>query len=487
MLTRIINQVAPQFARLFVLVLAALASSGAGAQTTHANPPGSRGQVPSFQPGQADASADPTVTWNTFLWGIEQDQALAVAIDGNDNIYITGVTNSNWGSPVRPYTSSPYDAFVAKLNPAGTLVWNTFLGGGGTDSGEGIALDVNGNVYVVGQSNATWGSPLRHFSDVTDGFAAKLSPTGELIWNTFLGGSGIDSLSGIAVDGMENVYVAGVTWTSWGFPVLDYSGQADAFAAKLSPGGTLLWNSFLGAGGLDVGSGVALDGSGNIYVAGDSDTAWGSPVRDYTALTDAFVAELSPSGGLEWNTFVGGTGYDGDIGIALDGNGNIYIAGATHNPWASPNPPANGPDDAFAAKLSPTGGLLWNTFLGGSGYDYASAVALDPNGNAYVAGQSTASWGSPIRPYAGAKDEISPEDGFAAELSADGQVLWNAFLGGTSNDFGRGIGADKRGNVFVVGESWDTWGSPLRPFSGWIDAFVVRIDQAPVRLPMLMR
>ena len=110
------------------------------------------------------------------------------------------------------------------MNSSGNLIWNTFLGGSGTNSGNGIAVDGSGNVYVAGNSTVTWGSPVQAFAGTQDAFAAKLTTSGDLTWNTFLGGSGTNSGNGIAVDGSGNVYVAGNSTVTWGSPVLAFAG-----------------------------------------------------------------------------------------------------------------------------------------------------------------------------------------------------------------------------------------------------------------------
>ena len=135
---------------------------------------------------------DPTLTWNTFLGAggaYQNDYGQAIAVDGSGNVYVAGHSNATWGSPVRAYSGSGYDAFVAKLNSSGSLTWNTFLGGnGGEDQANGIAVDGSGNVYVTGWSVATWGSPVTAFGGgSSDAFVAKLSSSGSLTWNTFVG------------------------------------------------------------------------------------------------------------------------------------------------------------------------------------------------------------------------------------------------------------------------------------------------------------
>ncbi|MBI2864709.1 MAG: SBBP repeat-containing protein, partial [Chloroflexi bacterium] len=203
-------------------------------------------------------------------------------------------SGATWGTPVRSYYGSGTDAFAAKLSSSGSLTWNTFLGGSGTDSGESIAVDGGGNVYVAGYSNATWGTPVGSYGSGYDAFAAKLSGSGSLTWNTFHGGSGDDFGKTIAMDGSGNVYVVGISTATWGSPVRSYYGSGqDAFAAKLNSSGSLTWNTFLGGSGTD--SGLAtVDGSGNVYIAGQSNATWGTPVGSYTSGYDAFAAKLSP-------------------------------------------------------------------------------------------------------------------------------------------------------------------------------------------------
>ena len=159
-------------------------------------------------------------------------------------MYVTGSSEATWGNPERNYTGS-YDAFAAKLDTNGSLTWNTFLGGAGGEEGNGIFVDGNGNVYVTGNSNATWGNPVRAYIDNVDAFVAKLDNTGALTWNTFLGGEGGNWGTGIVVDG-AGVYVCGISG-DWGVaPVRAYSANGDGFAAKLdSADGSLTWDTFL--------------------------------------------------------------------------------------------------------------------------------------------------------------------------------------------------------------------------------------------------
>jgi len=357
------------------------------------------------------------------------------------------------------------------------LEWNTFLGGpygtvGGKDEGLAIAVDGSGNTYVTGYSKSAWSCStdctVNNFVGPIDPFVAKLDPNGNLIWNTF--GYGRDD---IVVDGSGNIYVTG-----------------GASVAKMDPNGNLIWNyTSLGDG---ASYGIAVDGSGNVYVTGYSGTTWGSPVNPHSGgdYQDAFVAELDSSGTLLWNTFLGGSGgggysggWDEGRGIAVDASGNVYVTGYSGYTWGSPRRAFTKYNDAFAAKLNPSGTLIWNTFLGGSGtsetgfLETGQGIAVDGGGNVYVTGTSPAAWScSPtctVRPY------TAGCDAFAAKLdSSSGDLTWNTFLGGSGEDNGFSIAMDGGGNVYMTGFSNADWGSPLRAYSSGYDGFAAKIDSS---------
>jgi hypothetical protein len=193
------------------------------------------------------------------------------------------------------------DAFVAKLDSSGARQWNTFMGSSSIDIVNSIAVDGSGNVYVAGLSTGTWGSPVNVYEGGTDAFIAKLNNSGARQWNTFMGSSSSDGSNGIAVDGSGNVYVTGNSNATWGSPVNAHAGGADAFVAKLNSSGTRQWNTFMGSSSSDSGSGIAVNDRKNVYVAGTSSATWGSSVNPYAGGEDAFVAKLSSVGAMPWN------------------------------------------------------------------------------------------------------------------------------------------------------------------------------------------
>ena len=176
---------------------------------------------------------------------------------------------------------------------------------------------------------------------------------------------------------------------------------------------------------------------------------------------------IDPS--LIWNTFLGGADADVGQGLTLDASGNAYVTGWSLASWGSPIRPYAGGYEAFVAKLDKKGALQWSTFLGGTNHDWGQGIAVDAGGNVYVVGYSYGAWGSPIRPY-------SNVDVFVVKLNASGALQWSTFLGGSNGDLGYGIVLDAGGNIYVTGESWSTWDTPLNAHSGNGDALVAKLS-----------
>ncbi|MBI5944825.1 MAG: SBBP repeat-containing protein, partial [Chloroflexi bacterium] len=420
---------------------------------------------------------DPSMAWNTFLGGaVDNTGMLGIAIseditvDSSGNIYVAGTSSSTWGNPLRAFTpgldqfgEATDDGYIAKIDPSGNIIWHTFLGGSDYDQINGVAVDGVGNVYVIGHSSATWGNPIRAYNADNSAFVAKLNSSGSFIWNTFLGGFS----AGIAVDGSANIYIAGASSSAWGTPIHPYTSGYDMSVAKLDTSGSLVWNTFFGGSGNDYGDDVAVK-NGHLYVEGQSNDSWGNPLRFFSSQFDAYLAKLdSSTGALSWNTFLGGYGDDYGRGIAVDGNENIYLAGTSNYvSWGNPVRPLT-TVDSFAAKLDSSGALIWNTFLGGSGDDSGRDIAVDGNGEVFVMGNSFAPWGTPLTAYNGA-------DPFVANLSSSGVLIQHIFLGEIRYDTGYGI-AIADGYGYVAGLAEGTWGAPLRPFEGNMDGFIAKV------------
>jgi hypothetical protein len=343
--------------------------------------------------------------WNTFLGSANEDFGVALAIDGDGNIYVTGWSDTSWGSPVNAHSGN-YDITVLKLNNLGVLQWNTFLGSASIDDGMGIAADMLGNIYVTGESDASWGSPVNAHSGNYDITVLKLNNSGVLQWNTFLGSASEDFGVALAIDAGGNIYVTGGSGASWGSPVNAHSGNYDITVLKLNNLGVLQWHTFLGSSSIDYGMGIAADMLGNIYVTGRSSASWGSPLNSYSGDWDITILKLNNSGVLQWHTFFGSSSRDISISIAVDAGNNIYVTGGSGASWGSPLNHYSGGYDIVVLKLNTNGAYQWHTFYGSSNFDDGEEVAVDGNGNVYVTGLAYATWGSPLNSYSGFHDII---------------------------------------------------------------------------------
>ncbi len=399
------------------------------------------------------AKVDPTgstLIYVTYLGGSHNDFGRGVAVDSGGNAYIVGNTNSmdfptaNPFQPIFGGGSSFGDAFIAKLDPTGsTLIYSTYVGGDSPDEGKAIAVDLEGNAYLTGNTLSTNFPILNPFQPIFgggkgsfgDAFITKLNPTGStLVYSTYLGGSGEDSGRSITVDALGHAYVTGFT-TSVNFPTVvpiqptfgGGSSFGDAFVTKLNPSGSaLIYSTYLGGNREDVGRGIAVDISGSVYITGETSSAdfpTKNPLQRKQGSfldKDAFIAKLNPAGSaLIYSTYLGGRAYDVGRGIAVDASGNAYVVGATGStqfPTINPFQPFYGGSlDAFVAKLNATGSaLVYSSYLGGNRGETGRGIALDNLGNAYVSGQ-TASINFPtVRPLQSVSGGLT--DAFIAKI-----------------------------------------------------------------------
>jgi uncharacterized protein (TIGR03437 family) len=404
------------------------------------------------------------------------------------------------------------------------VVFSTYFGSANNEAGHGIALDGAGNIYIAGYSSSdnlpvsvnavqpAYGGNTAAFQ-TGDGFVAKFSPSGSLLAMTYLGGAKDDFATALAVDSAGNVYVTGYT-NSTDFPVTANAYQkhmageggntlftfGDAFITKLNSSlSQMVYSTYLG-GTQDEGAGaIAIDSSGNAYVAGITLSldfpvtagvfqrgfhgSGGQPNTDYGVPAfitgDAFITKLSADGSqLVFSTYLGGSLDDAATAIAVDSGGNVYVAGYTISTdfpttahalqrvyaGAEVQNEFYNLGDAFIAKLNPTGtALLYSTYLGGEGDDAVSAIAVDSAGNLYATGATTSTnfpvtAGAFQTKYAGPAIDLYAErivgDAFVVKLKPDGTgLVYSTYLGGSMDDHATAIAIDAGGNVFVGGDT----------------------------------
>jgi uncharacterized protein (TIGR03437 family) len=316
--------------------------------------------------------------YSTYVGGSEEDGGNGIAVDGAGAAYVTGFTRSTNFPTANPVQAANggngnRDAFILKLNPAGSaLTYSTYLGGSSGDEGRDIAVDSTGAAHIVGQtfsSNFNTANPLQSIfgGGSSDAFIASLNAAGSaLIYSTYLGGNGSDTGTAIAVDSFGNAFVTGDT-ASTNFPTknpfqVSLGGQSDAFVSIVtSTGSALVYSTYLGGNGSDFGRGIALDASGAVVVAGSVDSTnfptvnplLASPAGSY----DIFVSKFNTIGSaLVFSTYLGGFSQDDANAIALDTVGNVYLTGRTTSTnFPVQNPIQNGLSgvgDVFVTKIS---------------------------------------------------------------------------------------------------------------------------------------
>ncbi|HEX9901732.1 MAG TPA: SBBP repeat-containing protein, partial [Acidobacteriota bacterium] len=291
-----------------------------------------------------------------YLGGASYDYGYGLAADSSGHAYLTGTTYSGGAvfptavGPDKTFNGGNADAFVAKLNPSGTaLEYCGYIGGAGDDYGYGLAVDSSGNAFVTGYTSSTEATfPVRRGPDLThnglfDAFVAKVSADGTALdYCGYIGGAGDDSGSGIAVDLSGSAYLTGSTTSKedtfsiiFG-PTLTFNGESDAFVAKVDYQGEFFYCGYIGGSGQDYGNAIAVDLSGNAYVTGHTNstestfTVWSGPDTTFNGEVDAFLVKVSALGSaMLYSGYIGGSGYDSGTGIAVDSLGFAYVTGYT--------------------------------------------------------------------------------------------------------------------------------------------------------------
>lgn len=360
-----------------------------------------------------------------YIGGAGRDEATGIAVDSTGSAYVSGFTNSDEASfpetvgPDLSFNGGTFDAFAAKLSPDGSaLMYAGYVGGSGLDQANGIAVDSAGNAYLAGAAASdeatfpeTGGPDLSFNGGSSDAFVAKVTTNGSaLAYAGYIGGLDLDTATGIAVDPSGSAYVAGATNSDeGGFPEVvgpdtTYNQEGDAFVAKLAgDGSALVYAGYIGGSDSDYANGIAVDSAGNAYVAGTTNSDESGfpetvgPDTTYNQEGDGFVAKLAVDGSaLVYAGFIGGADGDQATGIAVDSSGNAYVTGATSSDEVT-FPVIVGPDptfafglfDAFVAKVAADGTALgYSGYIGGTGFDRGTAIAVDSAGGAYVGGHT---------------------------------------------------------------------------------------------------
>jgi preprotein translocase subunit YajC len=424
------------------------------------------------------------LVYSTYLGGTDDDdKAYSIAVDSNHHAYVTGLTRSNdfpTQNPFQPALVGAADAFVTKLSPDGSaLVYSTYLGGEDIDWGYAIALDTNNCAYVTGDTRSPLLFPTQNPYQATlaggtsDAFVTKMAQDGaSLVYSTYLGGNASELGEGIAVDSNNYAYVDGYT-DSIDFPTQNpyqgaLAGEVDAFVTKMAQdGASLVYSTYLGGDFEDYAHDIALDSEGHAYATGKTEAPGDFPTTAGAFQTsfgggnyDVFVTKLSLAGNsLMYSTYFGGDGFDLAEGIVVDPDNHAYFAGET---WSSTGtlpvtsdafqPAYAGNGDAFATKLSPAGdALVYSSYLGGTGWDIGTGIALDPDDHAYVSGWTQSgdfpTTDGAFMEYPGGVSYPDVWDAFAAKIVAPCDLTTDSTAGGLVTDPGEGTFTYEKGTV----------------------------------------
>jgi hypothetical protein len=459
---------------------------------------------------------DPKFIYSTYFGGDGPDGDIGIdlKVDAAGTAFVTGYTssmdffNTNL-SPTAP--GGRLDAYVMKVDPTGSTVLSAmYFGGSLDDEGHRIAMDNSGSLYITGYTS----SPD---FPIVNGFQTKLggkkdvyimkidNAVSQILFSSFIGGSQDDAPFGLSVDSNNNIYISGET-SSLDFPVVQPllgkfgGGRADAFVTKISPDGTIIYSTYLGGIGNDHSFDVTSDSDGNAYVVGYTTAALPNIVRAlYGAINDpeqAFLAKLSPDGSTLLSfAYIGGLGIDEAIRVVLDSNQNIIISGYTsadNFPVQNAIQPLNGGAantfDIFLLKLLPDlSDIVFSTYIGSDGSESAPGLAVDPDGNIYLAG-FTSSFQFPvvngINVGTSGGNLHGDRDAYVMKLSPDGRILFSTYVGGSSSDGAVALALDAARNIYVTGFTFSDDFPVESPFqennSGGSDGFLMKIDATDV-------
>ena len=394
-------------------------------------------------------------------WQIELGSAVTsvvssgIVADAAGDVLVSGYT---LGALEDGSVLASSDAFLAKYSAMGELRWAAALASADSDTAAGASTDSAGNVFIAGDTSGALDGAAQGRGDA---FVARYSPEGALEWTRQLGTLQPDAASGVSADARGDVFITGVTRGT--LAGSRQGSDADVWVAKYSSAGEPIWcRQFGSSPGYDErAAGVSAGADGSVFVAGHT---FGGLEGDGQGSADAFVAKLSEQGELLWMHQLGGTDYDAAEAVRADGSGNVYVSGQMGGVLAG-GPGVVLPGHPFAAKYSSGGDLLWLLELEEGALGSATSVSTDGDGNAFIAGYTSAEWGGPHRGL---------YDSFVARLSADGELLWVLQPGVEQLDQASGVSADSSGHVYVSRNVWN-FGT-----DGSDQAFVSRFGTVPM-------
>lgn len=483
------------------------------------------GDVLSFQTGayQGTLVIDPSIAWGTYFGGGDYDDMNGVAVGKNGFVYAVGSTNSTGNIATTGAYQTTFaggansggsDALLCKFDPAGNLVWSTYYGGADADLGKKVAIDTAGGIYIAGWAGSTTGiatsgsyQPARvGGADRYNAFVVKFDTAGQRVWGTYCGGSNDATTTNpldLCADNSGNIFLAFTTEstgivTTNGAHQATLNGYDNAFLVKFNADGQVAWATYYGGETADYPYAIATDISGNLYLAGRSQSVSGIATSGAYQVSnngsqDAFLSKFSPNGQLLWGTYYGGLGLDRGYGVTADSLGQVYLAGITNSASGIATPgsyqPTLAANDGFLAKFNTNGQRIWGTYYGGAGSESIWALHAATNNSIYCTGQ-TSSTGA-IATSEGLQQTFSGSvDILLSKFDSSGTLAWGSYLGGQDAEVGFALRGDAEGHLYLCGRTNSAAGIATGSgyqgsfAGGTYDGFLIKINDCNLPIQM---
>jgi len=453
--------------------------------------------------------------WGTYYGSSMAESGYDCTTDAQGNSYLTGATPvesgtiiATVGSHQTSFGGGSLDAYLSKFNPSGVRLWSTYYGGSGDEDSRACTTNSLGDVYITGQTSSTASGVISttlshqpvYGGGTSDAYLVKFNNAGVRIWSTYYGGTNTDQALSCSTNSLGDVFIVGGTASSNGINVIATPGAHETtsgggFVVKFNSTGVRQWGTYYGSTISD----CSADNIGNIFIAGTTGVTSGTsiatpgshqPAFGGIGSFDGFLAKFNSVGVRQWGTYYGAASDDRGNSCATDPAGNVYLYGQTmssggtviatpgsHQPAFAPGPSF----DTYLAKFNTSGIRQWATYYGGTAVDYGYVCTTDNLGNIYIGG-ATSNGGAAITTNDGYQTILSsPTDAFLVKFDSFGVRQWGTLYGGTSSDFGFGIGVDINGDSFLCGHTQSSSGpivgsigSQQPIYGGGQDAFLVK-------------
>jgi hypothetical protein len=421
------------------------------------------------------------------------DYGEKICTDSEGNVYATGwfesasVTFGNY--TLNNAGNSGSDGYIVKLDQYGNTLWALHAGGSGNDNGLAICIDSNGDILVTGKFTSTdlvfGNTTLSRLGTLHDIFIVKITPSGNVIWAKRYGTTDVDYGNAISADRNGNFYVTGSYSSA---SPIDFDGEiltsGGVYLTKFNTNGQAIWARGAIASWSSQALSVTTDREENVFITGKftGSIPFDTYVLSSSGSDDFFIAKYDSSGAVLWASSAGGTGADNGFGIVTDTSGNSIVVGNSGSSSVTFGGLALSNPKIFTAKYDPDGNVIWAKKIGSASAIKSYAQAIDSNNDTYITGTigGTTTIGSTTLTGAGL---------FAAKYNSSGGVIWAKKTGSSSNDAGQGIALDSKGNVYITGSFWSgaiVFGNVLQnSYSNYPEIFVARLCQNPPSLPTI--